>query len=88
MGKTNSIELKPGGDLARDHRVYGILPGELLQVQPQVPTKWSHAKPREAIFLSRLTANMLKRVNIPPFQLDLAIRLLAYQQMLTKPKNP
>jgi len=85
VGKTNSIDLKPGGDLARDSRIYGVLPGELLAVEPKTPGKWSHAKPRSAVFLSRLTANMIERANIPAWQLDVLIRMIAYEKMLLKP---
>jgi len=79
------VALEPRADLCRDQKVYGVLPGELLAVEPKTPRKWSHAKPRSAVFLSRLTANMIKRANIPAWQLDILIRMIAYEKMLMKP---
>jgi len=71
---------RPGADLCRDSRIYGYLPGELVPIGPKVPTKFSHARDRHAVFLSVTAEKLLKQADIPPFQLDLAIRLAAYAE--------
>ena len=69
---------RPGADLCRDSRLYGYVPGELVPIGPMVPSRFSHARNRHAVFLSVTAEKLLKQANVPPFQLDLAIRLAAY----------
>ena len=62
---------------SEDGTNYGFSPGELIPVEPLVPSRYSEIPDRCAIFLSKDTAEILRDAKIPIFSLDLLIRQLA-----------
>lgn len=57
---------------------------EIGMVAGGMKTNWNYLEVPQFSF----ACGPVSRAKMPPFQLDLAIRLVAYQRLLMRPKNP